>query len=55
MNRTTWTICCILGTLIIGFFANDLDSGLGVILYTIGVFLLSFSIGNITKNNKNEK
>lgn len=55
MNNTIWIICCILGTLMIGFFAKDLDSGLGVVLYTIGVFLLSFSIGNITKNKNKEK
>lgn len=55
MNNTIWIICLILGSLMIGFFAKELNSCLGVVLYTIGVFLLSFSILNITKNKKKEK
>ncbi|MBR5479004.1 MAG: hypothetical protein IKU84_02395 [Clostridia bacterium] len=42
--KTLNTICTALGAGLIGFFANKLDDGMGIALFTFGVILLTYSI-----------
>ena len=51
MKTTVQTICCALGSGMIGFFANRLNTVVGSILFTIGVILLVGAIVMITKKD----
>ncbi len=46
---------CVVGAVLIGFFANKLDTLLGIALFAVGVFILTVSAYTSTKGDKNEK
>ena len=48
-------ICCAVGSGMIGFFANQLNTGVGSLCFTIGVVLLVISIILISKQGKENK
>ena len=55
MKKIIQIACCALGSGMIGYFANKLDSVVGIILFTLGVALLVGSIVVITKYEKGDK
>lgn len=52
MKNTFLTLGCILGGVMVGFFANQLNTLIGGILFTVGVLLLATSIFFRTKQKK---
>ncbi len=44
MRKFAQTACCIVGSIMIGFFANRLDTLTGSLLFALGVMILVFSI-----------
>ena len=48
-EKTLYGILCGVGGTLIGVFANKLDTIIGVALFTLGVFLLVFSIIKLNK------
>ena len=55
MKKVLQIICCALGSGMIGFFANQLNTGVGSLCFTIGVVLLVNSIILISKQSKENK
>ena len=55
MKKVLQIICCALGSGMIGFFANQLNTGVGSLCFTIGVVLLVISIILISKQSKENK
>lgn len=51
MKKVIQTICCASGGVLIGFFANQLNTVVGSICFTLGVVLLVASIVMISKNS----
>ncbi len=49
MKKAFQVICCALGSGMIGFFANRLDTVYGCVLFTLGVAMLVGSIVLISK------
>ncbi len=43
---------CAIGGILVGFFANKLDIPLGIVLFAVGVFLLTVSAYTATKGDK---
>jgi len=54
MNKSISIVCCALGAGMIGFFANKLDGGMGIALFTLGVILLAGSITSTFKNKSKD-
>lgn len=54
MKKTVNAIFCAVGGAMIGFFANQLDSIVGCVLFTLGVALLVSSIILISKDNNSK-
>ena len=52
MKKVLQVICCALGSGMIGFFANQLNTVLGGVCFSLGVILLVASIVIISKNDK---
>ena len=52
MKNVLQVICCAVGSGMIGFFANQLNTGVGSLCFTIGVVLLVNSIILISKQDK---
>ena len=52
MKKVIQVICCALGSGMIGFFANQLNTVLGGVCFSLGVILLVASIVIISKNDK---
>ena len=52
MRNTISIICCALGSGMIGFFANQLNTIAGSLLFAVGVALLVCSIVVLTKRSK---
>ena len=52
MKKVIQVICCALGSGMIGFFANQLNTVLGGVCFSLGVVLLVASIVIISKNDK---
>ncbi len=50
MKKVLQVICCAVGSGMIGFFANQLNTVIGAVCFTIGVALLVASIIIISKN-----
>jgi len=49
-NKTRlYAITCALGSGLVGFFAKDLNEIYGIILFTIGIALMVYSIINLSK------
>ena len=55
MKKIIQMVCCAAGSGMIGFFANQLNTGVGSLCFTIGVVLLVISIILISKkDNENQ-
>lgn len=54
MKKTSQIIACTLGSGMIGFFANRLDTVLGSVCFTIGIVLLVVSMVSIFKFDKKD-
>ena len=52
MKKILHIICCALGSGMIGFFANQLNTVHGCVLFTLGVAMLVASIVIISKKDK---
>ena len=55
MKTMIQIICCAVGSGMIGFFANQLNTGVGSLCFTIGIVLLVNSIILISKQGKENK
>ena len=55
MKKMIQLICCAVGGGLIGFFANQLNTGVGSLCFTIGIVLLVNSIILISKQDKENK
>ena len=49
MKKTIAAICCAAGSFLIGFFANQLNTPLGAICFTLGVSMLTASVILLSK------
>ena len=54
MRKVFQVICCAVGSGMIGFFANQLNSVIGSVCFTLGVALLVASIVTISKKDNQE-
>lgn len=55
MKKTFQVICCAAGAGMIGFFANQLNTVIGCVFFTLGVALLVGSIILVSKQDKDNK
>lgn len=55
MKKALHVICCALGSGMIGFFANQLNTIVGCVCFTLGIAMLVASIVLITKQDKENK
>ena len=55
MKRMIQIICCAAGSGMIGFFANQLNTVVGCVFFTLGVALLVGSIILVSKQDKEGK
>ncbi len=55
MKKIIQIACCALGSGMIGFFANQLNTVIGCIFFTLGVVLLVGSIVLVSKQDKDNK
>ena len=55
MKTTLRTLCCALGSGMIGYFADRLDTAWGASLFVFGVLLLAGSIAAICTQKKEKK
>ena len=55
MKKFLQVICCAVGSGTIGFFANQLNTVIGAVCFTVGVAMLVASIVLITKSDKENK
>ena len=55
MKKLSQIICCAAGAGMIGFFANQLNTVIGCVFFTIGVVLLVSSIILVSKEDKGNK
>ena len=55
MKKVLQVICCADGAGMIGFFANQLNTVIGCVFFTIGVVLLVSSIILVSKKYKGNK
>ncbi len=54
MKKVLHVICCAVGSGMIGFFANRLNTVGGIVCFTLGVVLLVGSIIIISKNDNTD-
>ena len=54
MKKVLQVICCALGSGMIGFFANQLNTVIGSVCFSLGVVLLVASIVIISKKDNEE-
>ena len=54
MKNVLQVICCAVGSGMIGFFANQLNTVVGCVFFTLGVAMLVASIIIISKNNNTD-
>ena len=54
MKKIFQILCCALGSGLIGFFANQLNTVVGCIFFTLGVALLVASVVIISKEDDND-
>ena len=52
MKKALQIVCCALGSGLIGFFANQLNTVVGSVLFTIGVAMLVASIVIMSRQDK---
>lgn len=55
MKKFFQVICCAVGSGMIGFFANQLNTVVGCVFFTLGVALLVSSIILVSKQDKENK
>ncbi len=55
MKKVFQIICCAVGGGMIGFFANQLNTVVGCVFFTLGVVLLVGSIITVSKQDKENK
>ncbi len=55
MKKVFQVICCAIGSGMIGFFANQLNTVVGCVFFTLGVALLVGSIILVSKQDKENK
>ncbi len=55
MKKVLQVICCAVGSGMIGYFANQLNTIVGSVCFTLGVAMLVASIVLITKSDKDNK
>lgn len=55
MKKVFQVICCASGAGMIGFFANQLNTVIGGVFFTLGVALLVASIILVSKQDKDNK
>ena len=55
MKKVLQVICCAVGSGMIGFFANQLNTVVGCVFFTLGIVLLVGSIVLLSKQDKEEK
>lgn len=55
MKKLTQTVCCALGSGMIGYFADQLNTAAGSVCFTLGVAMLVFSIAVSSKKDKESK
>ena len=51
MKKVLQVICCAVGSGMIGFFANQLDTVVGSVCFTLGIVLLVASISIMSKKD----
>ena len=49
MKKIIYIIGCVIGGILVGFFAGKLNTILGTVMFTIGVCLLTFSAYKASK------
>ncbi|MEE0059346.1 MAG: hypothetical protein UE295_00825 [Acutalibacteraceae bacterium] len=54
MKKVLQVICCAIGSGMIGFFANQLDTVVGSVCFTLGVVMLVASIIIISKKDNTD-
>ena len=54
MQKAFQVICCAVGSGMIGFFANQLDTVVGSVCFTLGIALLVVSIIIVSKKDKSD-
>ena len=54
MKKVFQVICCVAGAGMIGFFANQLNTVIGCVFFTLGVALLVASIVIISKKDNED-
>ena len=55
MKKAFHVICCAVGSGMIGFFANQLNTVVGCVFFTFGIVLLVGSIVLVSKQDKEDK
>ena len=55
MKKVLQVICCALGSGMIGVFANQLNTVVGCVFFTLGIVLLVGSIVLVSKQDKEDK
>ena len=55
MKKVLQIICCALGSGMVGFFANQLNTVVGCVFFTLGITLLVGSIILVSEKGKEEK
>ena len=55
MKKSFQVICCAVGGGMVGFFANQLNTVVGCVFFTLGVALLVGSIILVSKQDKENK
>ena len=55
IKKVFQVICCAVGAGMIGFFANQLNTVVGCVVFTLGVALLVGSIILVSKKDKEDK
>ena len=55
MKKVLQVICCAVGSGMIGFFANQLNTVVGCVFFTLGIALLVGSIILVSEKDKEDK
>ena len=55
MKKAFQVICCAVGSGMIGFFANQLNTVVGCVFFTLGIALLVGSIILVSEKDKEDK
>ena len=54
MKKVLQVICCAVGSGMIGFFANQLNTGVGSVCFTLGIVMLVASTGIMCKKDNKD-